>query len=84
MLERRAGIEPANTGFADLRVSRFATGACKTTKQTESFPGPLEMIEVVTNRARLRLILPDAVIHAIRPGVNSTGQIPHLGETRLS
>ena len=27
ILERRAGIEPANTGFADLRVSRFATGA---------------------------------------------------------
>jgi hypothetical protein len=26
-LERRAGIEPAYTGFADLRVSRFATGA---------------------------------------------------------
>jgi hypothetical protein len=27
ILEHRAGIEPANTGFADQRVSRFATGA---------------------------------------------------------
>jgi hypothetical protein len=27
MLERRAGFEPADTGFADLRVSHFATGA---------------------------------------------------------
>lgn len=26
-MERRAGIEPANTGFADPRVSRLATGA---------------------------------------------------------
>jgi hypothetical protein len=25
-LERRAGIEPANAGFADLSVSDFATG----------------------------------------------------------
>ena len=32
-LEHRAGIEPANTGFADQRVSHFATGAL--------FPGPL-------------------------------------------
>jgi hypothetical protein len=29
-LEHRAGIEPAYTGFADLRVNRFATGACET------------------------------------------------------
>jgi hypothetical protein len=28
-LERRAGIEPANTGFADQRVSHFATGALR-------------------------------------------------------
>ena len=27
LLEHRAGIEPANTGFADQRVSHFATGA---------------------------------------------------------
>jgi hypothetical protein len=27
ILEHRAGIEPANTGFADQRVSHFATGA---------------------------------------------------------
>jgi hypothetical protein len=27
ILEHRAGFEPANTGFADLRVSHFATGA---------------------------------------------------------
>jgi hypothetical protein len=27
ILEHRAGIEPAYTGFADLRVSHFATGA---------------------------------------------------------
>jgi hypothetical protein len=26
-VEHRAGIEPANTGFADQRVSPFATGA---------------------------------------------------------
>ena len=26
-VEHRAGIEPANTGFADQRVSHFATGA---------------------------------------------------------
>ena len=32
-LERRAGIEPAYTGFADLRVSRFATGALETVKK---------------------------------------------------
>jgi hypothetical protein len=27
VLEHRAGFEPANTGFADPRVGRFATGA---------------------------------------------------------
>ena len=27
ILEHRAGIEPANAGFADLSVSHFATGA---------------------------------------------------------
>jgi hypothetical protein len=26
-LEHREGIEPSNTGFADQRVSHFATGA---------------------------------------------------------
>jgi hypothetical protein len=26
-LEHRVGIEPTNTGFADQRVSHFATGA---------------------------------------------------------
>ena len=26
-MERRAGIEPASAGFADLSVSHFATGA---------------------------------------------------------
>ena len=33
-MERRAGIEPANTGFADPRVSRFATGAFETLKKS--------------------------------------------------
>jgi hypothetical protein len=27
IVERRAGIEPAHAGFADLRVNHFATGA---------------------------------------------------------
>ena len=27
ILEHREGIEPSNTGFADQRVSHFATGA---------------------------------------------------------
>ena len=35
-LERRAGFEPAHTGFADLRVNRFATGALE-----NDCPGPL-------------------------------------------
>ena len=33
-LERRAGIEPASAGFADLRVSRFATGAIETSSSS--------------------------------------------------
>ena len=33
-MERRAGIEPANTGFADPRVSRFATGASQISLST--------------------------------------------------
>jgi hypothetical protein len=28
-LEHRVGIEPTYTGFADLRVSHFATDACE-------------------------------------------------------
>jgi hypothetical protein len=27
LLEHRMGVEPMNTGFADQRVSHFATGA---------------------------------------------------------
>jgi hypothetical protein len=27
VMEHREGIEPSNTGFADQRVSHFATGA---------------------------------------------------------
>jgi hypothetical protein len=27
IMEHREGIEPSNTGFADQRVSHFATGA---------------------------------------------------------
>jgi len=37
-LERRAGIEPANTGFADLRVDRFATGAFGTVDRSQPRP----------------------------------------------
>ena len=29
LLEHRVGFEPTNTGFADLRVSHFATGALR-------------------------------------------------------
>jgi hypothetical protein len=36
ILEHRAGIEPAYTGFADLRVSRFATGARKAVVRDQS------------------------------------------------
>jgi hypothetical protein len=44
-LERRAGIEPANTGFADPRVCHFATGALEKVK------GDLEKLEtLITNK----------------------------------
>ena len=35
LLEHRAGIEPANTGFADQRVSHFATGAHDSAAHTD-------------------------------------------------
>jgi hypothetical protein len=38
-LECRAGIEPANTGIADLRVDRFATGAFGTVDRSQPRPG---------------------------------------------
>ena len=42
-LERRAGIEPANTGFADLGVDRFATGATwDISFSTSGHSGPLD------------------------------------------
>src|ERR1700721_612260 len=41
-LEHRAGIEPANTGFADQRVSHFATGAHLALRQPRSSRLPSE------------------------------------------
>lgn len=37
-MERRAGVEPASTGFADPRVCRFATGAFATTENSQKPP----------------------------------------------
>jgi hypothetical protein len=50
-LEHRAGVEPANTGFADLRVSHFATGALKTGNdgaRERVLPGLVERIRSAT------------------------------------
>jgi hypothetical protein len=38
LLEHRMGVEPMNTGFADQRVSHFATGA-QSAVQSESHSG---------------------------------------------
>jgi hypothetical protein len=40
-MEHRAGIEPANTGFADQRVSHFTTGALGKTMKTKNPLGQL-------------------------------------------
>ena len=38
LLEHRMGFEPMNTGFADQRVSHFATGAsCRQPLTAEQF-----------------------------------------------
>jgi hypothetical protein len=82
-LERRAGIEPANTGFADLRVDRFATGALLRNAfgTTRSWRVILEHSH--RREGRLRLVLPNTVVDPIRPGVDSARQIPDLCESRL-
>jgi hypothetical protein len=38
-MEHRAGVEPANTGFADQRVSPFATGALLSAVRSAEFTG---------------------------------------------
>jgi hypothetical protein len=46
-MEHRAGIEPANTGFADQRVSHFATGAHPTAGSELSIvPASVELVKI--------------------------------------
>ncbi len=54
-MEHRAGIEPANTGFADQRVSHFATGAL--VLAGESQPGGNWVEHRIANRIEVAIRL---------------------------
>src|ERR1035437_10111462 len=52
-LERRAGIEPANAGFADLCVDRFATGAFGTVDSSQQRSTTINCSMKIKNPPRL-------------------------------